>query len=584
MTARKADRARVPTPAPLPRRPRWWIVLELAAFVAVLAIASNLLFERLGESSFHDGDEALYATVAREMAESHSYLTPTYWETPFLHKPPLPYWLMAISGAVLPGSREFAARFPSALSALLLLGLVYASTRRLAGAMAALFATCVLAVNHQFLFEHAARSASFDALLALLMFGALVAGLDVGGGPMRRFIAVVLLGWVALVKAPMVIFPAAVILAHYWTRDRRFPRALALRGLAGVAVVALPWHVYQLIAHGSQFWDTYVMYEIVGRVGDTVRDETAYPLIHLGAAWWSFLPWSPLVAAALVAGVVGWPWRAGDARDGVVRSMGIYAASILVFFCFIPSKWPWYAIPAYPALAVVTAVFVRRWYDASARRALPVVLAALASACIFFLGTHPEYEPAARPSFQWPAHEAFYVWGAGREGAFAVVAALATVAAATVCLSLRRKRIPGLEVATIAAALLLMLHFNLRSVRAVPQTHASAASRLAAKIEADGFGRVYTVGFPHLERYGGRQAPLSAYYLLGIRNAEVIDCGDDLACMADVGDARAAVVVWGPGLSGAGLEEVSARVSALVPRLEAWVIQSPRRFEKLTGP
>jgi 4-amino-4-deoxy-L-arabinose transferase-like glycosyltransferase len=160
----------------------------------VLAIASNLLFERLGESSFHDGDEALYATVAREMVENHSYLTPTYWGTPFLHKPPLPYWLMAISEAVLPGSREFAARFPSAVSALLLLVLVYASTRRLAGAVAALFATCLLAINHQFLFEHAARSASFDTLLALLMFGALVAGLKVGEGPMT-VAAVALLGW-----------------------------------------------------------------------------------------------------------------------------------------------------------------------------------------------------------------------------------------------------------------------------------------------------------------------------------------------------------------------------------------------------
>jgi hypothetical protein len=323
------------------------------------------------------------------------------------------------------------------------------------------------------------------------------------------------------------------------------------------------------------------MYEIVGRVGDTVRDETAYPLIHLGAAWWSFLPWSPLVAAALVAGVVGWPWRAGDERDGVVRSMGIYAASILVFFCFIPSKWPWYSIPAYPALAVVTAVLLRRGYDSSARRALPVVLAALACVCVFFLGTNPGYEPAERPSYQWPAHESFYVWGVSAEGTFSFVAALATVAVATVCLLPLRRRIPGLEIAAIAAALLLVFQFNLHSVRAVPQTHTSAVSRLAAEIEANGPERVYTVGFPHYERYGGRQAPLSAYYLLGIRNADVIDCGGDLACIVDSGDATAALVVWGPGLSEGGLERISARVSALTPRLEAWVIQSPRRFEKL---
>jgi len=554
---------------------------EIAVVLSLAAAASHLLFERLGESSFHDGDEALYATVAREMVEHHSFLTPTYWGTPFLHKPPLPYWLMAASAATIPGSRELGARFPSALATLVLLGLVYASTRRLAGVVAAAFATCVLALNHQVLFEHAARSASFDALLSLLMFGALVAGLKAADGPRWRFAAIVLLGSVALVKAPMVIFPSVAIVLHFWMRERRFPLALVLRGAAGVAIVALPWHLYQLIAHGSEFWNTYVVYEILGRAGETTRDTGASPIMPFNATGWSFLPWSPLIVVALVASVAGWPRRPKQPHDDIVRSLGIYAASILVFFCFIPSKWPWYSIPAYPALAVVAAVFLRRWYDSPARRFLPLVLAALACACVFLLRTNHEYDPTARASYRWPAEEPFYLLGAGNATPVATVAVIVTLAAAIACLLPLRKTMRMLELAAITAALLIAFQFNYRSVRSVPQTHTSGVSRLAREVESSGIERVYMLGFSHQDRYGRRPEPFSSYYLLGIRNAQVTDCGTDLACIASFNDAQAALVVSGPALSEAQLQDAAARASALAPRLQTWVIQSPQRYEKL---
>jgi 4-amino-4-deoxy-L-arabinose transferase-like glycosyltransferase len=556
-------------------------VAEIAVALALFAVASYAIFDELGASSFHDGDEALYAAVAREMAQHGSYLTPMYWGSPFLHKPPLPYWLMAISTATLPGSREFDARFPSALSALLLLGLVYASARRLAGPAAAVLAAAMLAVNHQFLFEHAARSASFDSLLTLLMFAALVTGFRACDGVRWRVATIALLGGVALVKVPMVVFPAATIVAYHWIRLRRFPLGLLLKGAVGVAMVALPWHVHQAVVHGGAFWDTYVMYEIVGRMGDTVRDEAAYPLIHLGATWWSFLPWSPLIFTALAAALVGWPRRAKDPRDDVLRSLGIYAASILVLFCFVRSKWPWYSIPAYPALAVITAVIVRRCYDSPWRRVLPAALALLACVCVLRLGTHAGYEPASRPAFMWPAREQFYVWRAGAPGASAVLAALAVVAAAVASFLPPTRRRRGVAFGAITAAVVVMFGFNLRSVLAVRQVHSSAVSRLAAEIEEHGIERLYMVGFFHETRYGGRVESLSSYYLLGVRGARVTDCGAEPGCLADLGAARAGLVAWEPGLSEAQRGRLSERAAALAPRLETWALISRLRFEKL---
>ena len=58
-----------------------------------------------------DDYEALYAAVARSMHETGEWFEPVYWGEPFLHKPPLGYWLMALSSEALPASEEFQARF-----------------------------------------------------------------------------------------------------------------------------------------------------------------------------------------------------------------------------------------------------------------------------------------------------------------------------------------------------------------------------------------------------------------------------------------------------------------------------------------
>jgi 4-amino-4-deoxy-L-arabinose transferase-like glycosyltransferase len=566
------------------RRPRWWLAVEIVVVAIVLFGAATLLFGQLGDSSLHDGDEALYATVAREMAQTHSWLTPTYWGAPFLHKPPLPYWLMMISSSVVPGTREFAARFPSAVAALLTLCFVYVSARRLAGVVAAILATCLLALNHQWLFEHAARSASFDALLTLLMFGALIAGLNSTDRRAWGIAAVVLLGAVAMVKAPMVIFPAFAIVLHAWLRTRRFPARLVLRGLAGILIVALPWHLYQLVVHHGDFWNQYVRYEIFGRMGDTVRDESAWPMIHLGATWWSFLPWSPLIAVALVATIAGWPRNTADddtARADAARTLAIYAATILVFFCFVPAKWPWYSIPAYPALAVVTAVFLIRCLNSHARRVLAIVVAVLAVACAFWLGTNGDYAPVSRPSFQWPAHEAFYTLGHGAGGAFAIVAVITVIAAVLALLPFAKpeRTREGLVMLT---ALGVMLACNWKAVRTVPQSHTSSVSGLASEVEAGGFARVYAIGFRHVPWYGNRLEPVSSYYLLGIRGPVVTDCGADLACLSDRGSAGAALVAWDPGLDDDIRRAITMRAAELSPALQTWVVQSPVRYYKLS--
>jgi 4-amino-4-deoxy-L-arabinose transferase-like glycosyltransferase len=86
-------------------------------FLFLLVIGVGLFFFRLGVPGLMDPDEGRYAEIAREMLVSGDFITPQLNFLPYLEKPPLVYWLTALSLSV-GGLNEWAARFMPALSAI----------------------------------------------------------------------------------------------------------------------------------------------------------------------------------------------------------------------------------------------------------------------------------------------------------------------------------------------------------------------------------------------------------------------------------------------------------------------------------
>src|SRR5580693_2006553 len=75
----------------------------------LLAVASLFYFP-LGGHALWDSDEGRYAEIAREMLELKSWIVPHLNYVVYFEKPPLMYWLTAVSLAVF-GQNAFAARF-----------------------------------------------------------------------------------------------------------------------------------------------------------------------------------------------------------------------------------------------------------------------------------------------------------------------------------------------------------------------------------------------------------------------------------------------------------------------------------------
>ncbi len=79
--------------------------------------AGSSIFWRLGYLPLLDPDEAHYAEITREMMSAQEFVVPLLDGQPHIDKPVLFHWMQAGSFRVL-GQTEFAARLPSALSAM----------------------------------------------------------------------------------------------------------------------------------------------------------------------------------------------------------------------------------------------------------------------------------------------------------------------------------------------------------------------------------------------------------------------------------------------------------------------------------
>lgn len=91
--------------------------LDYLALTGLAVISGLIVFFGLGDYGIINGNESLYIESAREMLSSGDLVVPTLNGLPYLEKPPLYVWLLAIAKVVF-GSSEFAARSVTALATL----------------------------------------------------------------------------------------------------------------------------------------------------------------------------------------------------------------------------------------------------------------------------------------------------------------------------------------------------------------------------------------------------------------------------------------------------------------------------------
>ncbi len=333
-----------------------------AAAIAGLSVLS--LGVGLGGSGRLTYHEAIWAQSAREMIASGGVLVPTLDGRPWLEKPPLGTWLIALIGRVAGGIDEGVARGPSAVAGgLLALAVATLAARRFSAGVG-LLAGLVQATTAWTVMR--GRLAEADILLACLVAWALVAfdrvreGGDDRKGWRCAFFG--LLGATALAKGigfggALVLAVAAVVLV--WDGDRPTARALAIpAGWAIAAVVALAWPLRVVAGHPEALglWTLHVAGRLAGGGGPFAGEPWwEYAL----SPFWQATPWAPL---AILGAWRSWR-RAVRGRRGPDRLLWAWAIAPAALVSLARARNAHYLIYALPPWSIWSALTLARLGD-----------------------------------------------------------------------------------------------------------------------------------------------------------------------------------------------------------------------------
>ena len=333
-------------------------------------------FLYLGLNNIWTPNESFYAEAVREMLATGDYLNINYNYEPRFNKPPLLYWLMALS-ANLFGLSEFSIRLPVALCGLGTVYLVYEIGRLLKDSQLGIVAAAVMVFSFQFVIN--ARYGS--PAVPLTFFFTWTMYLFLKGYLQNRFglilLAYIALGLTVLMKGYPYLIVISMIIGTYLLLDSQFrlksfwSKIKFLKpwfGLPIALVIGMSWIAYMYWSYGDAFYEVF-MDETFRRA--FTRKSSLKPFFYLEANLWGFLPYSITFYFGLIYLMTT---RFKDLLTKPALKFGFsWFLVMFIIFTIAKGKIPTYFIQGHPGMSIFTAYFIlnikpetlkaRRWYN-----------------------------------------------------------------------------------------------------------------------------------------------------------------------------------------------------------------------------
>lgn len=335
--------------------------LSLGAWAALLVVCGLTFVFNLGGARALTEHETYVAAPAKQMLTEGDFLLPRIGDHLWVEKPPLPYWLAAVTCAACGECSEWAVRLPAALAGIGVVLMIAGLNARWFGPTVGLLAgvtqaTCVYMVSY-------ARLAEADMLLALVVVAAIgvfdrfrCAVENSRPVSIRRWRAAFwgLIAITGLIKGLLfgaVLIAGPCLMWDLWSRRLAISRQMM--SPAGVAFVLLMWAAWPaLVVAGEpaalQIWYDHLFGRISGRIDFNVE-----PVWYYLTSWpWQLLPWTPLLFVA------AWPslkraWSSSDQPD---RFLWCWALVPVLLLSLSRGKHHHYLIYSLPALSSVIAL------------------------------------------------------------------------------------------------------------------------------------------------------------------------------------------------------------------------------------
>lgn len=345
--------------------------------LAVLVLAATPYFLGLGSSSLWDSNEAFYTETPRRMIETGDFISPEFNYQPRFNKPPLSYWIVALSYKLF-GVSELSARLPVAMGAIIMIITAFVLGRAVYSVEAGLYAAIALAISPRILMF--SRRIIIDVYIAMFMSLALLFFLLSEKDTKRRRLYLVLMyasvGLGVLTKGPVALALPAVAFLIYLIVSKNLSRLRQMMLPAGaliIVAIVLPWYATVYARHGWEYIESFILRDNLSRYTQPVWGPRRGVFFYIPVILGDMFPWSVFLITALwvalkkrlpstirarlpakseLAGVSD---AEPDNPDGANLSvlLWIWIAVIVVFFSLSSNKEDLYILPIYTAAAAI---------------------------------------------------------------------------------------------------------------------------------------------------------------------------------------------------------------------------------------
>lgn len=325
-----------------------------------------LYFWQLGSYGLMNPDEGRYSEIPREMLESGDFLTLHLNYVSYFEKPPLHYWLTAVSFLIF-GQNEFAARFIPALMGFLTILMTWFTARKFEGEDTANFSAIILGTSA--LFFAISRINITDMTLSFFLTLSLFSFYIFYKENRKRWLYVfyAALAFATLAKGLIgIILPAGVI---FWfmvfKRDWSIMKRLFLSPAILLFFLICVPPFYLVCKKNPDFFYFFFIQEHFLRYSTKMHDRYA--------PFWFFIP-------IIIGGL--FPWLGGlfvsyknyfSKKDENIYLV-LWVLIITLFFSVSHSKLAPYIIPVYPALAILIAKNLVQLKDTGSSKAIKACL------------------------------------------------------------------------------------------------------------------------------------------------------------------------------------------------------------------
>ncbi|MDR1012633.1 MAG: glycosyltransferase family 39 protein [Coxiellaceae bacterium] len=312
----------------------------------------------IGTYPLFDNNEGLYAGIAKHMLLSKDFIIPQLNGVPYIEKPPLLYWLLAISFSIF-GYTAFSARLVTTTSAVLTCIMMVYFTKKIKLSQIGIIGALIFSSSIGICII--ARMVYFDMLFTFLIGSTLFCWFYWYEYHEVSFLRVgyLLLGLAIMTKGlvAVVLVGGSFIIFLLMEKDfRRLYQMFDIWGIALLLAIILPWHIIIIIRHKGFAWRYFIDEHVLRYLNQREPHDYYHGSIfyYIPRIPIYLFPWSLFIPLIF--------WRINNISVIEKRLLCFswcWLVIPLIFFSLSSAKANYYMIVSAPAIAILLGLKIK---------------------------------------------------------------------------------------------------------------------------------------------------------------------------------------------------------------------------------